>query len=291
MNVYVVGFKGNRKNYFIDNNELTLALESFVVVQAERGEDYGKIVRKADQAEIDPNGEHLKVLRMGTDYDYDRMIFNRQKEEETYDESLKFIAKHGLNMKLVDVEYQFDCNKITFFFTAEKRVDFRELVKDLAATYRTRIELRQIGVRDETKRFDGFGICGKRQCCAGWLKEFSTVTTQMARNQNLAMNPQKLSGNCGRLLCCLRYEMEFYEEVTPLYPFIGARCQTKKGIGKVLKVDIFNEKIHILLDEDGELIMSLAELKKAKTRGQFQVLEQPGRIQQTEDDELKNLQG
>jgi cell fate regulator YaaT (PSP1 superfamily) len=291
MNAYIVGFKGNRKNYYIDNNDLQVTLNKYVVVQAERGEDFGKILRKADKAELAENGEYPRLLRLGTDYDYDRMMFNRQKEEETFDECLKFITKHGLNMKLVDVEYQFDCNKITFFFTAEKRVDFRELVKDLAATYRTRIELRQIGVRDETKRFDGYGLCGKRQCCSGWLPEFSTVTTQMARNQNLAMNPQKLSGNCGRLLCCLRYEMEFYEEVTPLYPAPGTRCQTKKGVGKVIKVDIFNEKIHILLDENGELIMSLAELKKAKTRGQFQVIEQPGRVQTAEDEELKNLQG
>jgi cell fate regulator YaaT (PSP1 superfamily) len=219
------------------------------------------------------------------------MMFNRQKEGETYDECLKFIVKHGLNMKLVDVEYQFDCNKITFFFTAEKRVDFRELVKDLAATYRTRIELRQIGVRDETKRVDGFGLCGKRQCCSSWLPEFTTVTTQMARNQNLAMNPQKLSGNCGRLLCCLRYEMEFYEEVTPLYPPVGARCSTKRGAGKIIKIDIFKEKIHILLDESGELVMNIAELKKAKTRGEFKVMDSPGRSQTPDDEELKNLQG
>jgi cell fate regulator YaaT (PSP1 superfamily) len=291
MNAYIVAFKGNRKNLFINSGDLKIETGSYVVVQAERGEDFGKILRLAEPSELDPNVENLKILRLGSDYDLDRMVFNRQKEDETYDECLKFIVKHGLNMKLVDVEYQFDCNKITFFFTAEKRVDFRELVKDLAATYRTRIELRQIGVRDETKRFDGFGLCGRRQCCSGWLPEFTTVTTQMARNQNLAMNPQKLSGNCGRLLCCLRYEMEFYEEVIPLYPPVGARCMTKRGSGKIIKVDIFKEKVHILLDESGELVMNIAELKKAKTRGEFKVSDSPGRSQAPDDEELKKLQG
>jgi cell fate regulator YaaT (PSP1 superfamily) len=292
MNGYIVAFKGNRKNCFVDSADLQINVGSYVIVQAERGEDYGKVERKAAPKEYEETPDHLKILRLGSDYDYDRLMFNRQKEGETFHECLKFIDKHRLNMKLVDVEYQFDCNKITFYFTAEKRVDFRELVKDLAATYRTRIELRQIGVRDESKRFDGYGICGKRQCCSGWLPEFSTVTTQMARNQNLAMNPQKLSGNCGRLLCCLRYEMEFYEEVTPLYPPLGARCSTKKGTGKIIKVDIFKEKIHILLDESGELIMSLAELKKARARGQFIVADDPGRNQSAQDDEeLRKLQG
>jgi cell fate regulator YaaT (PSP1 superfamily) len=291
MNAYIVAFKGNRKNCFIDPANLEIKKGAYVVVQAERGEDYGQVIREAGSKEFEPDGENPKILRLGSDYDYDRMVFNRQKELETFDECLKFIVRHGLNMKLVDVEYQFDCNKITFFFTAEKRVDFRELVKDLAATYRTRIELRQIGVRDETKRVDGYGVCGRRQCCAGWLPEFATVTTQMARNQNLAMNPQKLSGNCGRLLCCLRYEMEFYEEVSPLYPPPGARCNTKRGTGKIIKVDIFKEKIHILLDENGEMVMNLAELKKARARGQFKVLEAPGRPQAPEDEELKKLQG
>jgi cell fate regulator YaaT (PSP1 superfamily) len=290
MKAYIVAFKGNRKNCFTDPSDLEIKIGTYVVVQAERGEDFGQVIRRAGPKEISTETENPRILRLGSDYDYDRMIFNRQKELETFDECLKFIARHGLNMKLVDVEYQFDCNKITFFFTAEKRVDFRELVKDLAATYRTRIELRQIGVRDETKRVDGYGVCGRRQCCAGWLPEFATITTQMARNQNLAMNPQKLSGNCGRLLCCLRYEMEFYEDVAPLYPPLGARCDTKKGTGKIIKVDIFNEKIHILLDENGELIMNLAELKKARARGQFKVLDAPGRAQTPDDEELKKLQ-
>jgi len=291
MNVYVVGFKGNRRGCYVDHHLFDIHPGTYLVVEAERGEDYGIVERKASEKEYDPEGALQKVLRLGIESDYDRLIFNRQKEEETFYDCLKFIAKHSLRMKLVDVEYQFDCNKITFFFTAEKRVDFRELVKDLAATYRTRIELRQIGVRDEAKRRDGYGICGKRQCCSSWLNDFSTITTQMARYQNLALNPQKLSGNCGRLLCCLKYEMNFYEEVMPQYPAAGSRCQTGHDKGRVTKVDIFREEIFILLDEAGEIRMSLGELKRAKSRGTFSVLGGPVAREAERANGLDELEG
>jgi len=291
MNVYVVGFKGNRRGCFIDNNNLKIDIGTYIVVEAERGEDYGIVERKAGDNEYDPEKGLPRVMRLGIESDYDRLIFNRQKEEETFYECLKFIEKHGLKMKLVDVEYQFDCNKITFFFTADKRVDFRELVKDLAATYRTRIELRQIGVRDEAKRRDGYGICGKRQCCSSWLNDFSTITTQMARKQNLALNPQKLSGNCGRLLCCLKYEMEFYDEVMPQYPQAGSRCVTRHGRGRITKVDIFREQISILLEEAGEIKMSLGELKRAKSRGKFTILDGPSSRESEKVEDLNELEG
>jgi cell fate regulator YaaT (PSP1 superfamily) len=291
---YIVAFKGNRKGVYVNPEGFDIKVDDHVVVQAERGEDYGLVVGKLKDAG-DKNArenELLKIIRIGNDSDQGRMAFNRQKETETFDECLKFVEKHQLRMKLVDVEYQFDCNKITFFFTAEKRVDFRELVKDLAATYRTRIELRQIGVRDEAKRFDGYGICGKRQCCSGWLNEFSTITTQMARSQNLALNPQKLSGNCGRLLCCLRYEMEFYEDVTPQYPQVGLRCMTQHGAGRIIRSDIFNEEIRILIDEAGEIKMSLAELKRARNRGDFKIISDKPIQQKVEDtSELDKLEG
>ncbi len=273
MDKFIVVFKGNRKGAYIKPSELEIKVNDYVVVQAERGEDYGQVISTfGPSKKQNSNGELQKITRLGNDSDHGRMKFNRLKEKETFEECLNFIEKHQLKMKLVDVEYQFDCNKITFFFTAEKRVDFRELVKDLAATYRTRIELRQIGVRDEARRMDGVGICGKRQCCSAWLYDFSTITTQMARDQKLALNPQKLSGNCGRLLCCLKYEMEFYEEVTPLYPHVGTRCMTRHGPGRVIRTDIFNEEIRIILDEAGEIRMSLAELKRAKSRGNFKIL-------------------
>ena len=275
MNVYVVAFKGNRRGFFADHHDHAIHKGSYIVVEVDRGEDYGIVERKATENEASVETAIPKVLRMGIESDYDRLIFNRNKEEETFFDCLKFVDKHRLKMKLVDVEYQFDCNKITFFFTAEKRVDFRELVKDLAATYRTRIELRQIGVRDEAKRRDGYGICGKRQCCSTWLNDFSTITTQMARRQNLALNPQKLSGNCGRLLCCLKYEMDFYEEVMPQYPSVGSRCTTRHGRGRISKVDIFREEISILLEDAGEIKMSIGELKRAKSRGKFIIHDAP----------------
>jgi cell fate regulator YaaT (PSP1 superfamily) len=288
---YLVAFKGNRKGVHINPGGLEINIRDFVVVQAERGEDYGRIVGIMADGSDDSEEENdlPRIIRPGNDSDKGRMMFNRQKEIETFDECLRFIDKHKLKMKLVDVEYQFDCNKITFFFTAEKRVDFRELVKDLAATYRTRIELRQIGVRDEAKRFDGYGICGKRQCCSSWLNEFSTITTQMARGQNLALNPQKLSGNCGRLLCCLRYEMDFYEEVTPQYPRVGARCMTHMGPGRIIRSDIFNEEIRILLEEAGELRMSLAEMKRARNRGRFKIIDEER--MDVEDENASELEG
>jgi cell fate regulator YaaT (PSP1 superfamily) len=291
MDVYAVGFKGNRRNYYVNTSGFDIEKDSAVIVEAERGEDYGLVERKAAEYEYDPESDLPKIIRPGNESDRDRVSFNRQKEIETFDECLKFIDKHRLNMKLVDVEYQFDCNKITFFFTAEKRVDFRELVKDLASTYRTRIELRQIGVRDEAKRRDGYGICGLRQCCSSWLPDFSTITTQMARRQNLALNPHKLSGNCGRLLCCLKYEMDFYEDVIPLYPPVGARCATRHGNGVITKVDIFNEQISILLDEAGEIKMNLGELKRARSRGNFKLLDDRGKEAFESDNEMKELEG
>ncbi|UCE67498.1 MAG: stage 0 sporulation protein [Candidatus Zixiibacteriota bacterium] len=294
MDKFIVAFKGNRKGVYINPEGPEINIDDFVIVQAERGEDYGRVVGSLkDSGEAGEKESELpKIIRLGNDSDRGRMMFNRQKETETFYECLNFIDKHKLKMKLVDIEYQFDCNKITFFFTAEKRVDFRELVKDLAATYRTRIELRQIGVRDEAKRVDGYGICGKRQCCSAWLNEFSTITTQMARNQNLALNPQKLSGNCGRLLCCLRYEIGFYDEVTPQYPRVGARCMTNRGPGRIIRSDIFNEEIRILLDEAGELKMSLVELRRARNRGNFRIIsEEPVETGEEDSSELEKLEG
>lgn len=272
---YVVEFKGNRRQIFSSADGQVFDNDKYVIVQAERGEDMGKIRRKALPAEIKPGVEYPKIIRLAYDNDIERLKFNRQKEKESHAECLKFIEKHGLKMKLVDVEYQYDCNKITFYFTAEKRVDFRELVKDLAATFRTRIELRQIGVRDEAKRLGGYGICGKEQCCSAFLVDFKTISTQMARTQNLALNPQKISGNCGRLLCCLRYEQEFYEQVTPDYPPVGGEGLFHGLKCIIEKCDIFREKITLRLEDEGLKIISLDEFKRAVKRGQFRLLGKP----------------
>lgn len=272
---YIVEFKGNRRQVYIAPDGLAVEVNKYVIVQAERGEDMGLVKRQiGDVVHPDPE-ENYKIVRLATDNDVERLNFNRQKELESKTECSNFIEKHQLKMKLVDVEYQFDCNKITFYFTAEKRVDFRELVKDLAATFRTRIELRQIGVRDEAKRIGGYGICGKEQCCSSFLNEFQTISTQMARTQNLALNPQKISGNCGRLLCCLLYEQKFYEEALPEYPEVGTRCRFADQEGVVEKCNIFFEEISLKFDDGSVRILNLAEYKRSLQRNQFVVIQKP----------------
>ena len=173
---------------------------------------------------------------------------------------MKFIEKHQLKMKLVDVEYQFDCNKITFFFTAEKRVDFRELVKDLAATFRTRIELRQIGVRDEAKLLGGLGRCGRMLCCSTWLTEFNPVSIKMAKQQDLPLSPMEISGLCGRLLCCLAYENQYYAEVKARLPKRGKMVDTPHGSGKVIQVNAIQETVQVQLENQMVVEVSGQEL-------------------------------
>ena len=180
-------------------------------------------------------------------------------------------------MKLVDVEYQFDGNKITFYFTAEKRVDFRELVKDLASIYKVRIELRQIGVRDEAKRIGGYGLCGRKLCCTSFLTEFEPITTQCAKEQNLPLNPQKLSGLCGRLLCCLMFEREFYQDQSCKLPQINAQYKTPQGIGRVVKVDVFNECVTLYIGDSKFESFSLEEMNK------FKKIESPDKGEKNDD--------
>ncbi len=179
---------------------------------------------------------------------------NRQKEKEAYQVCLKKIREHGLDMKLVSTEYTFDNNKVLFYFTADGRVDFRELVKDLAAVFRTRIELRQIGVRDEAKMLGGMGICGRKLCCNTFLSEFAPVSIKMAKEQNLSLNPTKISGVCGRLMCCLKNEQETYEYLNSKLPNIGEKLKAKDGtVGEVQRVDILRQKVKLIVeDENGD---------------------------------------
>lgn len=266
--LWVVEFKGNRREHFTNPNGLEFKLGDFVIVQVERGEDIGRVKRRADFKEICGLGEKVyPLLRVANKDDFDRMMVNRRMEEESYKACQALIEKHGLKMKLADVAYQFDCNKIIFYFTADKRVDFRELVKELANSYKTRIELRQIGVRDEAKRLGGFGSCGLPLCCASFLREFHPISTQMAKDQNLSLNPTKISGNCGRLLCCLNYEKEIYAQVLPDYPQLGTTYETKRGAGVVEKINIFKEYIIVSLGDGTEQKVSLAEIKRKKKRG------------------------
>ncbi|MDD4239516.1 MAG: stage 0 sporulation family protein, partial [Desulfotomaculaceae bacterium] len=214
MDLTVVGirFKKAGKIYYFDPGDLPLTMGEGVIVETARGVEYGDVVAGPLQVNEDEVVAPLKmVIRKATGEDYQQLAANKEKESRAFQVGLEKIAVHKLPMKLVGVEQTFDGNKIIFYFTAEGRIDFRELVKDLAAVFRTRIELRQIGVRDEAKMVGGLGCCGRELCCATWLSDFASVSIRMAKEQNLSLNPTKISGICGRLMCCLKYENESYE--------------------------------------------------------------------------------
>ena len=194
------------------------------------------------------------VIRIATEQDEKTVEKNRQKEKEAFKICQEKIRKHGLDMKLIEAEYTFDNNKVLFYFTADGRIDFRELVKDLAAVFRTRIELRQIGVRDEAKMLGGMGICGRKLCCNTFLSEFAPVSIKMAKEQNLSLNPTKISGVCGRLMCCLKNEQETYEYLNSKLPNIGEKLKTKDGVfGEVQRVDVLRQKVKLIVeDENGD---------------------------------------
>jgi cell fate regulator YaaT (PSP1 superfamily) len=259
-----VEFKGERTDYFVNTNNLPIDVGDYVVVQVERGRDMGKIVRSGpDVGKI----THVRpvtqeVLRKASDADMTTFEENKRKEMEARKVCEEKIAARGLKMKLVDVEYLLDGSKITFFFTADERVDFRELVKDLAAIYKTRIELRQIGVRDEAKRLGGIGSCGRKYCCTTFLQEFEPVTLKMARDQSLSVSPTKISGACGRLMCCLAYERDYYMQVAKRLPKVGTRVETNYGEATVTSIDIFAQAISVKDDEGNEMRVTLDQIKK-----------------------------
>jgi cell fate regulator YaaT (PSP1 superfamily) len=260
-----VEFKGERRGYFTNVKRFPIDEGDYVVVQVERGRDMGRVVRSGEVLDRIPGMRAVKqeVLRRASEEDLRKYEENKQKEEEARRVCEEKIASHGLKMKLVDVEYQLDATKITFFFTADERVDFRELVKDLAGIYRTRIELRQIGVRDEAKRLGGYGSCGRKYCCTTFLQEFEPVTLRMARDQRLSLSPTKISGACGRLMCCLAYEREYYMEVARQLPKVGRKLKTPYGEVTVTKIDIFAQAV-IAEDENGEeMRLTLEQIRKA----------------------------
>ncbi len=246
-------FKGRRQQVYKNPHAVPLSIGDLCVVSADRGEDMGKVVHEGVVAEESAReGEALhSVLRRANAQDKMTLFRNRSREEDARRICMGRIEARKLDMKLVDVEVQFDGNKITFFFTAEKRIDFRELVKDLASTFKTRIELRQIGVRDEAKRLDGVGPCGKRLCCSEYLREFQPITLKMARDQQLALSPNKISGVCGRLMCCLAYERGLYVQALREFPRVGSRIRAGEFEGKIMKADIFSGTI-LARGEGGE---------------------------------------
>ena len=252
-----VVFKGERRGYYLNESGLELSEGSSVIVEAEKGVDLGVIAAIGGTAYMKSRlrqrpceGDLKKIVRLATDADLKVMEYHREQEHTAFTICLDRIHKLDLPMKLVDVEYQFDRNRITFYFTADGRVDFRQLVRELAAEYRTRIELRQIGPRDEAKRMGGFGVCGRELCCSSWLGQFEPISTDMARLQNLTINPFKLAGQCGRLKCCLSYEAQLYEELLTRFPPLDYRLVTPKGEGIIEKIDIFQDAIYVHYAKD-----------------------------------------
>ncbi|MDZ7316250.1 MAG: regulatory iron-sulfur-containing complex subunit RicT [candidate division KSB1 bacterium] len=254
-------FKGERREIYHNPQQFPFQVGDYAIVEAEKGEDLGIVNQIGSLLERKRRDTPIRnIIRKPTVQDMARYRENRRKEFEAYQLCRKKVAEHGLDMKVVDVEYQFDGQKITFYFTAEKRIDFRALVKDLASIYKVRIELRQIGVRDEAKRIGGYGACGRKLCCTTWLKEFDPITTQCAKEQNLPLNPQKLSGLCSRLLCCLMYEREFYRQQAEKLPPVGTKYKTAKGIGIVTHYDVFKEIVTLQYEDNRLEVMTLEEL-------------------------------
>ena len=250
-----VKFRNTSKIYYFDPKDLDIHYNDHVIVETVRGVEYGTVILSPMQLEDEKVPQPLKdVIRIATELDSEREAENRVKEKEAYKICKAKIAERGLEMKLIDVEYTFDNNKVIFYFTAEGRVDFRELVKDLASTFRMRIELRQVGVRDEAKILGGVGSCGKGLCCATWLKAFEPVSIKMAKVQNLSLNPSKISGVCGRLMCCLKYENDMYLELRKDMPDQNERVMTSEGLGKVIESDVMQGrvKVRIYSDEKGD---------------------------------------
>ena len=277
-----VRFKGTRKAYFTwaDEGE-ALRVGDALVVEVERGRDLGRVTALGELAGkkcasacsgcavgADPaDAEPLKpALRRATPEDLQTHDEVRRSEEDARRKVIQRVRAHDLSMKVSDTEWQWDRNKLTIYFTAEKRVDFRALVRDLASTFRTRIELRQIGVRDEAARLSGVGRCGREYCCSSWLKELSPVNLGLAKDQHLSLNPSQISGGCGRLLCCLKYEHDFYVTARKRFPKEGKTIRTSVGPEKVIAVDIFRERVFLRSEEHGPRIIPLVQLREEVER-------------------------
>jgi len=246
-----VRFKRVGKIYYFDPEGNKYAAGDNVIVETARGVEMGEVALANRLVEEESVVMPLRpIIRRATDKDFEKLIENRKKEKEAFDICLKKIEEHNLEMKLIDVEYTFDCGKILFYFTADGRVDFRELVKSLAAVFRTRIELRQIGVRDEAKMLGGLGVCGLELCCKRFLSDFEPVSIKMAKEQGLSLNPAKISGTCGRLMCCLKYEQETYEHLLKYTPKVNAIVQTPDGRGVVVENNLLTGKVKVNLDDD-----------------------------------------
>lgn len=275
------------KIYYFDPGELKLDIGEFVIVETALGEEYAEVAIANREMEEEKIVAPLKpVKRKATDKDAKHYEENKKKEKEAFDIALKNIKKHNLDMNLIDVEYKFDNSKLLFYFTADGRIDFRELVKDLAAIFKTRIELRQIGIRDEIKRIGGNGICGRELCCCSHLSSFETVSIKMAKEQNLSLTPSKISGACGRLMCCLKYEQDVYEEKLSRLPKPGAIVKTEEGEGIVEAVETLKEVVKVKIEEKDNVKYKKFPVKDIVIIKDAEVQED----ENIEDNELKELE-
>ena len=286
MKVIGVRFRTAGKIYYFAPLEFTIKRNDHVIVETARGIEFGTVVMPPKEVEDEKVVQPLKpVLRLATQKDIEQEAANRKKEKEAFRICLEKIRKHNLEMKLIDAEYTFDNNKVLFYFTADGRIDFRELVKDLAAVFKTRIELRQIGVRDETKIVGGIGICGRPLCCHTYLSEFAPVSIKMAKEQNLSLNPTKISGVCGRLMCCLNNEENIYEELNRKLPNVGDFVTTDDGLkGEVHSVNILRQLVKVLVEVNDE-----KELKEYKVEQLRFKRRHKNRKEHASSEELKEL--
>lgn len=257
-----VSFRQAGKVYYFDPGNKQIERGQHVIVETAKGVEYGTVVLpNREMAEEKIVAPLKKIIRVATQKDEEIELQNREKEKEAFGICQEKIRNHGLEMKLIAAEYTFDNNKLLFYFTADGRIDFRELVKDLASVFRTRIELRQIGVRDETKICGGIGICGRTLCCHSYLSEFAPVSIKMAKEQNLSLNPTKISGVCGRLMCCLKNEEEAYEELNSNLPNVGSQVKTPEGLkGEVQSVSVLKQRVKVVvsLDDDEKEVRDYA---------------------------------
>lgn len=288
--VKVIGvrFRTAGKVYFFNPGQLEIKQGDHVIVETARGIEYGTVVGAPREVEDEKVVQPLKsVLRIANQKDDEQEASNKQKEKDAFKICLEKIKKHDLQMKLIDAEYTFDNNKVLFYFTADGRIDFRELVKDLAAVFKTRIELRQIGVRDETKILGGIGICGRSLCCHTHLSEFAPVSIKMAKEQNLSLNPTKISGVCGRLMCCLKNEEETYEELNRKLPNVGDFVTTDDGLkGEVQSVNVLRQLVKVIVDVGDE--KEIQEYRADQLR--FKRRHGKNRKADTNEAELKELE-
>ena len=263
-----VVFKGGRKGFYRNTKQLDIQTGDYVIVEADRGIDFGTIHLMGELVRLRMDAKNLeqnsfpKVVRKVTTQDIQRWERNKSEEAEAFLVGRKIVDRMNLPMKIADVEWQFDHKKVTFYFTADRRIDFRQLVRKMAGEFRTRVELRQIGVRDEAARLGGIGSCGRELCCSTWLQEFKPVTTQAAKVQDLPLNPVRLSGQCGRLKCCLNYELEFYMKALKAFPRIGQKIETPTGNAQVQKMDIFRQTVLLKFEEGQRESRSLDEVNE-----------------------------